>query len=221
MKTIMLHARLRNDDGFTLPDVIVSAIVGLISLSIIATAIFTFTALQLRFAAAAGVTTAAATIDTMLRQDLYEATTLRAQSAGNLIMTVSRNGACQEVTWWLEHTPNTDSLAIGTRACGTETAADTTQYPLKPNTTSQFSYRNIGGRGLTVENGTMTLAAGTAPATVPADNWASHTVGSVTLDVTLLGYFGAETIIHSTQQTSPLSRLTRELGTPTAFVVNP
>lgn len=216
--TATIKDRLRDERGFALPDVIVSAIVSLVSLSIIATAVFTFTSLQMRYASAAGVATAAATLDTEWRQDLRDASFIAAVSDTNLVITLERDRNCLEIGWQIEQTAESASIAITTRACDTDDPGEVLRYPLNPEAVNQFSYANVGGRALAIENGVRDLAAGTKPATVDENVWESTAIGAIALDVTILSDLGSEATIHATQQTSGVSRLTGTTDSPNEFV---
>lgn len=185
-----------NQDGFALPEVIMSVIINAVCLTVIATAVATFLALQGNIEKGALASGEMTLSDSAWRSDVQDATVIGVTDAHQVSFTVPNpDSTCRQSTWTVQVSAaktiivrsivNFPAVDPGTSACTGAPAPAIIQTVIRDaSTNSGFTFKNRSGRGLTFVAGSATAAADTAPAGVSAARWNELLTGAATLDAT-------------------------------------
>lgn len=190
-----LHHLRHNQDGFSLPEVVVSVIINGIVLTIIATGVMTFLALQVNISGTSKANTEVILAETAWRADVGEATSISVTNSTAASFTApNSDGSCRVTSWQIAAgTPakklvrsiiNYPTTNANTAVCeGTPTPA--LVQTLIPNVSNNavFSFKNIAGRGVTFTGGVGTAAAASAPAGVSTSVWNETSVGTAIIQL--------------------------------------
>ena len=188
--------RLRQDEnGFALPEVIVSIILNSILLTVVATSVITFLTLQDNLEVSSGASTELSLADTAWRSDVQGASVVGAVDGRQVTFTVpNADGTCRQSTWTvqtlgertkvLRRIANFAAIDPGTTSCtGAPSPAITQTIVDDANADSGFLFTNRSGRGLTFAAGVPAATAAGVPAGTTAGRWAELGVGAATLTV--------------------------------------
>lgn len=191
---MMLH-RMRtlrtNQDGFALPEVVVSVLINGLCLTAIATAVGAFFAVQSGVKATSASISEMTISDTAWRADVMEATTIDAFNSQLVKFTApNADGSCRTATWAVSDGSSRHSVtrtvhnypATSAGACAGTAATPIAQTVVADTTVAAgFTYRNSSGRAITFIAGSPTLDAAPAPAGTTPERWATKVIGGATL----------------------------------------
>jgi Tfp pilus assembly protein PilV len=184
---------LRRDDGFALPEVMVSVIVNLVAVGILAAALVTFSALQQN---SVGLTASASqkmTTELRWRVDVRTAAAIQPANSSVVFSTVNAAGSCVTSTWStpsgagvvsLNITTATFAGAPGPDGLCTGSVSDSLSSKVIDDVGAgvTFTYTNAVGRDLSFTNGVPILGGSTtAPPGVSSSAWDSTTVGTASV----------------------------------------
>jgi hypothetical protein len=186
----------RDEGGFALPEVIVSIIISSVSITIIATAVVTFLALQGSVNIAGKSVGEMTSSDAAWRSDAQGATIIAATDSTQVVFTVpNADGSCRQSTWTVQTRAaamqvvrsiiNFPALNSDTSACtGTPAPAIVQTAVSDASVGAGFQFKNRVGRGITFTAGTPTLAAGATPSWTTDARWNDPSIGATTLVAT-------------------------------------
>jgi prepilin-type N-terminal cleavage/methylation domain-containing protein len=185
--------RLRADqNGFSLPEVMVATMINGACLTAIASGVIVFALMQ-KTVTDTGVSAMEVTLaETAWRADMGEATTVTVTSASEVrVIAPGSGGVCRDVRWFVtagevqRTIVNYPTTSAGSGSCsGTAGYAVTNVILSNVAAGAGFQFQNLVGRGLTFTNGTPTAASGEKPAGVSEKAWADTTIGTGALVAT-------------------------------------
>jgi Tfp pilus assembly protein PilV len=232
--TRLEHTRtaLRNDDGFSLPEVLISVMVNAACMAIIAASLVTFSVLQQQVAFRTASTNDTAVIEAQWRKSGQSATDVRAVSDTEVTFTrPSTDGdGCARVTFMLTPAGTTRELAVTRELFPGAPDATTGECTGTPGermliaqsadvgVTASFQYRTAVGRPTTFAGGEQApVGAGVQPADITTAAWESETLGSASITLNL-GSLSGSTRSSRVVQILPALASESEPITTTRFV---
>lgn len=202
---------LSDEQGSTLPEVMVSVIVSAVTMSVVAGAVVAVGALTTEMVNTGVVASESAYTDLRWSNDVRAAVAIEATDGTQAKLTIPGTAGKCSTTEWLTGAGGLGLIVktvayptMSVNACTGPPATPTSEELVASSTELAFLYKNPGGRVITFASGNPTLAAANKPGSVSYDAWESLTIGVATLRTTAAAGTGWERPIISTRAASTI-----------------